>query len=528
MIDQSRRDFLKASTAVALTAAIGKHEGSRRAFAQQAVSIPPSEWDYRTTNELVAALHGRKISAVELTDHVISRIEALDPQINAVVVRDFDRARDAAKIADAALAQGERRPLLGIPMVVKESFNVAGLPTTWGMPAFKGWTPKEDALAVKRLKSAGAIILGKTNVPLALGDWQSYNDIYGTTNNPWNTGRTPGGSSGGSAAALAAGFGSLSLGSDIGGSLRVPAHYCGVCAHKPTLGLVPLRGQNPPGTPTLPRESDLAVAGPMARNAADLALGLDVLAGPDETRAGIAYRLALPEARHRELKDFRVLVIDTHPLLPTAAAVRIALDRLAQRLVNVGVKVERDSPLVPDLAETARLYMRLLLPAFTANWPLDQYKQAQVAADALNPDDKSLVAERSRGAVESHRDWVAADRARVGLQQRWSELFREWDVVLCPPMPTVAFPHDHTMPYSVRRIEIDGTAYPYFDQLVWPGIATTPGLPATAVPIDRSETGLPIGVQIVGPYLEDRTPLAFAELIERAFGGFVPPPGYAS
>jgi amidase len=170
------------------------------------------------------------------------------------------------------------------------------------------------------------------------------------------------------------------------------------------------------------------------------------------------------------------------------------------------------APLVPDLAASARLYMRLLMPAFTANWPSDQYQQAQVAANALKPDDKSLAAERSRGAVESHRDWVAADRARVGLQQRWSELFREWDVVLCPPMPTLAFHHDHTMPYSVRHIEIDGTEYPYFDQLVWPGIATTPGLPATAMPIDRSETGLPIGVQIVGPYLEDRTPLAFAEL----------------
>ncbi len=171
--------------------------------------------------------------------------------------------------------------------------------------------------------------------------------------------------------------------------------------------------------------------------------------------------------------------------------------------------------------------MRLLLSAFSANWPADQYKQAQVAAEALDPDDKSLVAERSRGAVLSHRDWIAADRARAGLQQRWSELFREWDVVLCPPMPTPAFPHDHRMPYSVRRIEIDGKEYPYFDQLVWPEIATTAGLPATAVPIDRSETGLPIGAQIVGPYLEDRTTIVFAELMEREFGGFVPPPGYA-
>jgi amidase len=192
MINQSRRDFLKATTAAAFTAALGKDGWSSRAFAQQTGPIPASEWDYRTTKELVEALQGRKISAIELTDHVIARIEAVDPQINAVVVRDFDRARDGAKIADAALSRGERRALLGIPMVVKESFNVAGLPTTWGIPTFKDWTPKEDAVAVTRLKSAGAVILGKTNVPLVLGDWQSYNDIYGTTNNPWDAGRAPG------------------------------------------------------------------------------------------------------------------------------------------------------------------------------------------------------------------------------------------------------------------------------------------------------------------------------------------------
>ena len=412
-------------------------------------------------------------------------------------------------------------------MVVKESFNVAGLPTTWGIPAFKDWTPQEDAVTVARLKAAGAVILGKTNVPLVLGDWQSYNDIYGTTNNPWDLGRTPGGSSGGSAAALAAGFGSLSLGSDIGGSLRVPAHYCGIYAHKPTIGIVPLRGQSPPGTPPLPREIDLVVAGPMARSAADLALALDLIAGPDEARAGIAYRLALPAPRHEELRSFRALIVDAHPLLPTAAPVRNALDRLSQRLVKAGVKVGRDSPLLPDLADSARLYMRLLLPVFSAGWPLDQYKQAQPAAEALNPDDETLVAERARGAVLSHRDWMTADAARTRLQQQWRELFREWDVVLCPPMPTPAFSHDHSTPDYARHIEIDGKEYPYFDQLVWPGIATTPGLPATAAPIDRSEIGLPIGVQIVGAYLEDRTTIAFAAFMEREFGGFVPPPGYA-
>jgi amidase len=480
--------------------------------------------NYGTTKELVAALAAGKISALELTDHVIARIEALDQKLNAVVARDFDRGRDAAKSADAALARGERRPLLGIPMLVKESFDIAGLPTTWGVPAFKNFLPQDDAVMVARVRAAGAVILGKTNVPYLLGDWQSYNDIYGTTNNPWDLGRTPGGSSGGSSAALAAGFGPLSLGSDIGGSLRVPAHYCGIYAHKPTLILIPQRGHRIPGL--VPRVSDLAVVGPMARSAADLDLALAVTAGPDEARAGIAYRLDLPKPRRESLKDFRVLVIDDHPLLPTAGSVRSALDNLSQRLVKAGAKVAHASPLLPDLAASARLYMRLLMSALSERWPADIYQQAETTAAALKPDDNSLEAERWRGAVLSHREWAAADSARMTLQQQWVDVFREWDVVLCPPMPTPAFAHDHS-PMPERHIEIDGKKFSFFDQLVWPELATTPGLPATAAPIGLSETGLPIGVQIIGPYLEDRTPIAFAALMEREFGGFVPPPGYA-
>jgi amidase len=252
---------------------------------------------YRTATDLVKALADRQVSACELLDAAIARIEALDPKLNAVVVRDFDRARAAADAADAALARGERRPLLGLPMTVKEQFGVAGLPTSWGYPKFKDWHAEVDAVAVRRLKTAGAIVIGKTNVPTGLTDWQSFNEVYGTTNNPWDVSRTPGGSSGGAAAALAAGFVPLELGSDIGGSLRAPAHYCGVFAHKPSLDLVPQRGSGPPQTPAIPIRGDLAVAGPMARNAADLALELDVLAGPDELAEGVGYKLALPYFR---------------------------------------------------------------------------------------------------------------------------------------------------------------------------------------------------------------------------------------
>lgn len=526
MVAQTRRQLLVAAGATAAGAALTRTGWNGRALAQEAQSIARSEWDYSSIADLEEALHGRKISAVELTDHVIARIQVVDQRINAVVVPDFERARAAAKAADAALARGERRPLLGIPMTIKESFNVAGLPTTWGITTFKNWTPQQDAVVVARAKAAGAVVLGKTNVPIVLSDWQSYNDIYGTTNNPWDLQRTPGGSSGGSAAALAAGFGPLSLGSDIGGSLRAPAHYCGVYAHKPTFGLVPTRGHTPPGLQAWPHEIDLVVVGPMARSGADLARALDVIAGPDEARAGLAYRLTLPAARHDDLKSFRVLVIDTHPLLPTATTVQAALDRLAQRLAKAGVAVGRESPLLPELSDSARLYMRLLMSVLAAYWPLERYRHVQSVAEALRQDDNSLEAERLRGAVLSHRDWIAADAARARLGRQWSELFSQWDVVLCPAMPTPAFPHDHSSPNWARHIEIDGKPYSYLDQAVWPELASTPGLPATVAPIDHADNGLPIGVQIVGPYLEDRTTIAFAQLIEREFGGFVAPAGY--
>ena len=298
-----------------------------------------SQWSFKTAVELSAALAAKKVSAVELAQDVIDRIERHDSGINAVCVRDFERGLAAARAADAALARGENKPLLGIPMTVKESYNVAGLPTTWGNPAQKDFVPAEDALSITRVKDAGAVILGKTNVPLGLGDWQSYNDIYGTTNNPFDLGRTPGGSSGGSSAALAAGYGALSMGSDIGGSLRVPAFHCGVYAHKPTFNLVASRGHTPPPLPPLPFDRDLSVIGPMARGAADLSLLLDAIAGPDPLDAGKGYKLALSPPRHSELKNFRVLLIDTDPVMPTDKAVRGTLDKLATNLAKAGVKV---------------------------------------------------------------------------------------------------------------------------------------------------------------------------------------------
>jgi amidase len=479
-----------------------------------------TDYTYSTAAELIAAMDAGAVSAVELTTAAIARIERLDGDINAICVRDFDRALAAAREADAARARGERRPLLGVPMTVKESFNVAGLPTTWGVRAFRDFVPDTDALAVARLKAAGAVVLGKTNVSVGLGDFQSYNPIYGSTNNPWDLARTPGGSSGGSSAALAAGFGALSIGSDIGGSLRIPAHFTGVYAHKSSAGLLPLRGHTFPGMAPLAYDRDLGVMGPMARSAGDLARVVGLLSDPDETGAGIAFRTALRPPRHEDLASFRVLVLDDHPLVPVASEIRAAIDDLATRLEAAGVTVQRHHARLPDQAEVARTYMRLLQAVVAASYPPDVYASAAAGAARLSPEDTSLAAERARGVALSYRDWMTADNVRVRHRARWAELFTEVDIVLTPVFSTPAFAHDHSPHLWAREISVDGSAHDYADQLVWAGNATASGLPSTAVPITRSADGLPIGVQLIGPLFEDYTPIRFAELI----GSFVPPP----
>ncbi|MFJ5303620.1 amidase [Streptomyces sp. NPDC088350] len=481
------------------------------------------EWNSQSAEEIATALRAGEVTSVELTDEAIARIERDDKVVNAICVPDFDRARDAARDADRARARGEDRPLLGIPVTVKESFDIAGLPTTWGVPEHRNHLPAEDAVQVARLRAAGAVVLGKTNVPLMLTDVQSFNEIYGTTNNPWDHGRTAGGSSGGSAAALACGFGALSIGSDIGGSLRTPAHFCGVYAHKPTLGLAATRGMVPPPAPALPVEGDLAVVGPMARTARDLALLLDVMAGPDPLTLGVAHEVTLPPARHERLDGFRVLVLDEHPLIATGSAVRAGVDRVAAALTDGGARVERHSALLPDLTESALIYTQLLFSGFSARWPAETYEQLRGLAAGLEEDDRSLDAARLRGMVLSHRDWIGADHSRELHRHGWRRLFAEFDAVVCPVTPTPAFPHDHDPDPTGRRLDIDGVGYPYLDQLVWAGVATMPGLPATAVPTGLSPEGLPVGVQLIGPMFEDRTPLRLAELLEERIGGFLAP-----
>ncbi|MFG1906941.1 amidase [Kribbella sp. NPDC048928] len=475
------------------------------------------DWDFGSAEELLDALRAGDVTSVELVEGVIARIEREDEAVNAVCVRDFERARADAELADQTRARGEERPLLGIPVTVKECYNMAGLPTTWGMPEYADYMPTEDAVAVARLKAAGAVVVGKTNVPLGLQDIQTFNEIYGTTNNPWDHDRTSGGSSGGSAAALASGFGALSLGSDLAGSLRTPAHFCGVYAHKPTIGLAANRGMVPPTAPALPIDLDLAVVGPMARSARDLTLLLDVMAGPDPLTLGVAHELKLPPARHERLSDFRVLVLDEHPLIPTSSAVREGVRRVADALVGNSAHVVHDSPLLPDLAEAGTLYIQLLFSGAVAHFPIEELED-RIAG--LSADDQSFAAAQLRAMVFSHHDWMQANYRRELHRHGWRQFFAEFDAVVCPITPTPAFPHDHDPNALERKLDIDGVEYPYFDQLVWAGLATMPGLPATAIPAGRSPEGLPVGVQLIGPMYEDRTPLRLAELLEEELGGF--------
>jgi amidase len=450
-----------------------------------------------SAGEIVAALAAGKASALELTDAAIARIEARDKALNAVVVRDFDRARVAARAADKAIGRGERAPLLGLPMTVKESHEVEGLPSTWGSPAFAGWKASKDAVAVQRLKAAGAIILGKTNVPPFLADWQSTNPVYGRTRNPWDLGRSPGGSSGGSAAALAARMVPLEVGSDIGGSIRVPAAFCGVFGHKPSYGVVPLRGHSPPGLDGGPIA--LAVVGPLARTASDLDLALSVLAGPEPEEAK-GYKLDLPPPRHTRIDAYRVLILDQHPAVATDGVMRDAIAGLGRKLRDLGADVAVSSSRLPDLASQHGVYMGLLGAAMSRGSP---------AGTNLNA-----------------HDWMNLQDAQVAYRRQWDGFFRDFDVIVAPAFGTVAFPHIDEPDNEKRTLRIDGRETAYFDQLAWPGLALLPNLPATVAPIGISPEGLPVAVQVIGAYLEDRTTIAFAGHLEREFGGFRPPPGY--
>lgn len=475
-----------------------------------------------TASETVDALKAGSVSSVEVTEHLIARIEQHDDAVNAVVVRDFDRARDAARQADSAHAHGKHLgPLHGLPLTVKEAYDVQGLPTTWGIPALAENVAATDAAVVRKLREAGAHLLGKTNVPLELADFQSYNDIYGTTNNPWELGRTPGGSSGGSAAALAAGFTPLEMGSDIGGSIRNPAHFCGVYGHKPTWGVVSSKGHALPGQLA---EPDIAVVGPLARSAEDLALAFGIVAGADDLMSP-GWQLTLPSKPQPSLGDLRVAVWPTDERAPVSSEVVETATTVANALKDLGATVSFDARADIDLDESYETYVALLNGVMGAGIPTEARAAAREQAATLDPNDRSFAANSMRYAGIDHGDWLRMHHRRTQLRHQWRSFFADWDILLCPIAASAAFPHDHR-PMGERTIEINGEQQPYFDQLFWAGTITVAQLPSTVFPAGRSASGLPIGLQAVGAEFADNTTIEFARLITQELGGFTAPPRF--
>jgi len=471
--------------------------------------------------ELVRSIRRKEVSSLELTEYFLKRIERHNPAVNAVVTVDADGARRAARAADEAVARGAALgPLHGLPLTVKDAFEVAGMRTTAGASIWSEHIPTRDALVIERMKAAGAIILGKTNTPAFCSDSQSYNPIFGTTNNPWDVSRTPGGSSGGSAAALAAGMTPLELGSDIAGSIRTPASFCGVFGHKPTFDLVPARGHlpGPPGTLAVP---DLSVMGPLARSVDDLVLLLDVIAGPTPERAK-AYRLQLPAARASSLRGYRVaLWLEDERSMP-AASVLASLRAAADTLQRAGVQVEEARPSF-ELRDAYKVYRALLDPIMGAG--LSAKVVSMLEAQAARADADDPLAQFARNTLVRQRDLFLWLEMREHLRFKWSQFFEEYDVLLCPTVVTNAFPHDHSQPQPARKLQIDGQTRHYDELFIWPSLAASAYLPATVAPVGHAD-GLPVGIQIIGPYLEDRTCLDFAGRASELWGGFKPPPGY--
>ena len=424
-----------------------------------------------------AALRSRELSSRELLDAHLAQIELHNERINAVVTLDVERGMSAAAAADQALARGESSgPLHGLPITVKDALNVAGMRSTGGAVELTGHVPTTNADVVEKVTTAGAFCFGKTNVPKWSGDLQTFNEIFGTTNNPHDPSRVPGGSSGGPAAAVALGMTSFEIGTDIGGSIRVPAAYCGVYGHKPSYGLVPCGGylDGPEGGLT---EPDVNVHGPIARAVEDLELLLDVMAGPRPDRSQ-AWRLQLPPARTNSLDNCRVAVWSDDPACRVTVETRAAIERVAGVLEGGGARVDPEARPAIDANAAAGLGFALVGAAISSQL--------------------------------SHNDWLVMDRKRARIRHAWAEFFQHHDVLICPVIATTPFPHLQEGDFRSRTITIDGVTRPYVDLIWWTILIGMAYLPSTVIPVGRTADGLPIGVQIVGPYLEDRTTMAVA------------------
>ncbi|MBM4258911.1 MAG: amidase [Deltaproteobacteria bacterium] len=478
-----------------------------------------AELAYLSAIEIAGLIREKKLSSREATDYFLARVEKLDKPINSVVTIDAERARKEADAADAAFARGEGKGALhGVPMTVKDSLQTKGMKTTSGAPELAHFVPTEDAWPVARVREAGAIVFGKTNLPIYAGDLQSYNEVFGTTNNPYDLTRTPGGSSGGSGAALACGFTPIEIGSDIGGSIRLPSHMSGVVGHKPTFGIVPAHGQipGPPGTLTL---ADLAVIGPMARTVEDLELGLDLMVGPNRWD-GPAWKIELPKPRHATLREYRIAAWLDDPRCSVDPEVRGLLEKAAQSLASAGATVDMKARPGFTLEKVVDTFMALLQAALAGG-----NSREKIEAFAVSQGD-TAVAKTRRLLAMRHREWLSYNERRLQMRKQWEEFFQSWDIMLLPVMPCEAIKHDQSEPQAGRTVIVAGEARPYWDMVSWMAPAGACYLPATVVPVGQLKNGLPIGIQIVGPYLHDRSTLHVAKELLKLVGGCPRPEGF--
>jgi amidase len=483
---------------------------------------------FASATQQVEMIISGQISSLELLEIYIERNQACHPDLNAIVCTDLDRARERAARADQAVKRNEIWGRLhGLPVTIKDNLEVVGMPCTAGSPDLTGYRPGRNAHLVQSLVDEGAIVFGKTNLPLFGGDFQTYNAVFGQTNNPWDLEKTPGGSSGGAAAALAAGLTALDVGNDIGGSIRSPAGFCGVYGHKPSFGIVPGQGMIPP-MPHLFKgaysfQTDIVVNGPMARSAADLDLALDIMVSPGwpDRRA---WQIRLPEPRKQDLAAFRVGVWLDDPVCPVDSSVGDCLQNLVDCLAKAGVTIVEAQPPV-SFKKSWDLFVSALNAALGLGAPPWLF-QKWVAQESRIKDQADYQSRQIMGAVQRHREWLTMDIKRQVLREKWADYFKTVDLLLCPVTPVAAFNHDHT-PWFSRTLTVNGGVRPYTDMMGWAGLTNVVYLPATVAPCGRTKRGLPVGVQILGPYLEDRTPIQFAKQMALVTGGFVPPPGYA-
>ena len=455
---------------------------------------------FQSATDAAQTIRRKVSSSRELTETLLARIEATNPALNAVVELRPEAALREATTADEAIARGDDTgPLHGVPMTIKDSFNVAGMHTTWGNPAFADFVADSDATVARRLRQAGAIIVGKTNVAFMLADFgQTANELYGVTKNPWDITRAPGGSTGGAAAALSAGMTFLEYGSDLVGSIRIPASLCGVYGLKPSVGIVPLTGFQPPGPPPPPSDMTyMSAVGPLGRSPRDLRTTLSVTAGP-ENQAAKAYSWALLPPRHTRLEDFRVGFVLDHEEAPVSSEVAAPLSDVVDALARAGATIVEGWP---DGVDPARHYESFGF-----------HVQAFFAFQHPGEDSAKLS------------EFVYHENRRMAARAAWNRYFDDVaDVFLCPVTFTPAFLHD-TRPFEQRTIATPEGERPYNDQAFWVSHASLPGLPAVAAPVGRTPVGLPVGMQIVGPLYEDDTAMTFAELLGDVIGGYEPPP----